>query len=257
MKPYGIPISSGWLLVLARFWHVLRRAGCGGFVSRHLLARAGCSGLRQGSVARRCRPGFHRARASASGRRTPAARLVAVARPTTANADSAKFHRRRVTGGPARWLRITAWSDAGDHAPIRELQAELVGPVSEHAAVRRLRVEPGPPGLMSAVTKISNPLLYADMPVIAIAACSDRSNRRVLKGRSRTQRARALPSTAAAIRAVTCDRGWQVPCFVGGLGGVRRRSLRGHRLDGAQWHPSLPAGGVADPCPAAQVVSVD
>ena len=34
-------------------------------------------------------------------------------------------------------------------------------------------------------------------------------------------------------------------------------SLPGHRLDGAQWHPSLLAGCVADPCPAARVVLVD
>ena len=35
---------------------------------------------------------------------------------------------------------------------------------------------------MRAATKISNPLLYADMPVIAITACSEQSNCRVLIG---------------------------------------------------------------------------
>ena len=52
-------------------------------------------------------------------------------------------------------------------------------------------------------------------------------------------------------------RGW--PCCGAATDGipgpgpnvVRRRSLPGHRLDGAQWHPSLLAGGIAHPGPAA------
>jgi hypothetical protein len=106
---------------------------------------------------------------------------VAAARPTTGMLV--------VRGAAAAWpqdrscrLGVTVWSAAGDRAPIGELQADLVGLVGEYAAIRVSASKPGSPGWRRAVTANSNPLLYADKPVMAIAARTDRPNCRVSTG---------------------------------------------------------------------------
>ena len=147
------------------------------------------------------------------------ARLVAAARPTTG-----VLIVRGAT--PAAWpqdrscrLGVTVWCVAGDRAPVEQLQADLVGLVVERGLSGVSASKPGAPGWSRAVTRNSNPLLKADMPVIAIVARSDRPNSRVLIGTmpgtpsAADSMAGASEVAVLAEPVVTCERGaWNQRC---------------------------------------------